>query len=281
MVSFREASLPLRPIYVSISNEKYLSTIGDAFRNYEDKRYSRARRIFDELAISFGNDKSRCGRINCLILQSDSLKMKALQAYRKQGLAGDLENILREALDLVEQALKLEPYWAEYLIYRDKLKKYLHDTFGCMLPKEGDVWEVHCYKIARQSGLPGLSVGGLVDLECSICGKDPIDCEHIVGRVYDGRMALHVVKNLKANHVALVDTPRQRETYVMPRPLTEYDIRRLFSQKEANLIISGEKQLRCKDLLKVLIEKNVRLSPILDENKGTIKIKGTVLTADD
>jgi len=190
--------------------------------------------------------------------------MKALRVYREQGLTSELENILREAVNLIEQALKLEPYWAEYLIYGDKLKKYLHDTFGCVLPKEGDVWKAHCYRIARQSRLPGLSIGGLVDLECSICGRDPIDCEHIAGRVYDGRMALHVVRNLKLNHVALVDIPRQKETYVMPRPLTEDDIRRLFPQKEANLIISGEKQLRCKDLLKVLIEKNVRLSPILD-----------------
>lgn len=281
MVSFREASRPLRPIYASISNKKHFSTIGEAYRNYEDRRYSRAERIFDELAVCFGKDKSRYGRINCLILQSNSLKMKALQAYRKQGLARGLENILQEALDLVEQALKLEPYWAEYLIYKDKLEKYLHDTFGCILPKKGNVWEVHCYKIARQSGLPGLSFGGLVDLECSICGKDPIDCEHIAGRVYDGRMALYVVRNLEPNHVALVDNPRQKETYVMPRPLTEHDIERLFSQKEARSIISGEKQLRCKDLLKVLIKKNVRLSPVLDENKGAIEIGGIALTAND
>lgn len=43
--------------------------------------------------------------------------------------------------------------------------------------------------------------------ECSICGQDPEDCEHISGRIYNGERCHRIVTRADVDHIAVVSRP--------------------------------------------------------------------------
>jgi hypothetical protein len=46
--------------------------------------------------------------------------------------------------------------------------------------------------------------------ECSICGKEYEDCEHLVGRPYMGRFCYIIARNAMLDHVSIVDRPADK-----------------------------------------------------------------------
>lgn len=53
-------------------------------------------------------------------------------------------------------------------------------------------------------------------LECSICGKDMQQCNHIAGRAYNGELCSTVVKDIEMTGVSLVANPRDPRCRVVP-----------------------------------------------------------------
>ena len=56
-----------------------------------------------------------------------------------------------------------------------------------------------------------LSTGMIVRSEiCSICEKDYADCEHLVGMPYWGRFCFRRLKDIRPDHVAIVEEPANK-----------------------------------------------------------------------
>ncbi len=50
--------------------------------------------------------------------------------------------------------------------------------------------------------------------ECSICGAEYGDCDHLVGKPYMGRFCYIIAKDLSMNHVAIVEHPADKRCRV-------------------------------------------------------------------
>jgi hypothetical protein len=161
-----------------------------------------------------------------------------------------------EAVKFLDKALEQDHYWADYLLLKERITKFLHTEFGCKILRRSGTWEIHCIDVSNALHIPGISRSEKFDLECSICGKDPLFCTHIPGQIYDGRLALGVVKNLEFVHLALTDLPEERNVGIYPRPLADADIKEFFPEGKAREILS-KGEMRCKDLVRVVRQKDL------------------------
>lgn len=50
--------------------------------------------------------------------------------------------------------------------------------------------------------------------ECSICGKEYGDCDHLVGRPYMGKFCYIIARDMSLDHVAIVDHPADKRCRV-------------------------------------------------------------------
>ena len=50
--------------------------------------------------------------------------------------------------------------------------------------------------------------------ECSICGEDYDECEHLAGKPYMGEFCCVIVKDVTADHISIVDTPADKRCRV-------------------------------------------------------------------
>lgn len=140
--------------------------------------------------------------------------------------ADDVSNelyVLRSIPNILEYYLK---YWES--ITESKLKgswDHLQDCLSCLRllkrfsPKESativEFFEAQLIELEKLYPYKMFaSVGILVDsFECSICGNDidSLECEHIRGELYRGRMATAIAKGIRQlNHVALVSNPADK-----------------------------------------------------------------------
>lgn len=212
---------------------------------HKSGRFSKAGDLFLKLSKLFANERAQ-SKASSYVMSSNYFKMCARRAGED---SVETKGLLEKALGYIKQALELESYWAEYLENGAKIEIYIHQTFGCEASYNGKSWSTHCYKVSRALGLPGISPGMTERLECSICGKDPMLCEHVAGQVYDGHLALNVARDIEFDHVSIVDEPMQKETYVLPEPLTAEKLEQILPSKLADEVIAGRKPLTCKDLL--------------------------------
>ena len=61
-----------------------------------------------------------------------------------------------------------------------------------------------------------VSVGAIVDQrECSICGKDYDECEHVAGKPYMGEFCCVIFKDSHLDHVSIVETPADKRCRVI------------------------------------------------------------------
>ena len=247
MVSFKEAT---KPVSLVDPDKSQLEVFERCISFYNNKKFNKASDLFLKLSESY-DGKNTQSRANQNAMNSNSYKMLALRVKEQPVEA---QGLLIDTLQSLNKSLEAEPYFAEYLTSKEKIMTYLHQTYGCEATFDGELWEITCYKLSKALGLFGVSPGFTEQLECSICGKDPIICEHIPGEIYNGRLAIHVAKNIVCDHVAIVDTPMQKETYISPRPLSAQKLREILPRKPAEDIISGKKVLTCKVLLHAIQE---------------------------
>lgn len=94
--------------------------------------------------------------------------------------------------EILKRALReyLTAYWIlqdqRTEIFRTMLKigKKICDEFGCPIEFNGSNYIMSCPVRLSQINI-GLSIGGTQDYNCSICGRDPIYCDHIAIQKYD------------------------------------------------------------------------------------------------
>lgn len=85
---------------------------------------------------------------------------------------------------------------------------------GCQLAYRDGEYRQEC-PVALAHNRMGLSPGIKIKaMECSICGDDPDDCEHIRGREYDGHRCVHIITELDVMEVSLVGRPAQPDARV-------------------------------------------------------------------
>lgn len=251
MVSLKEAIKPVKPISMDKDQGR---VFGQSMKLYGKKKHRKAAESFENLSRLY-DSKKRESEASLHAMLSNSLMMYALR-FREE--SSQIKKFLIGAKSELDLALEKEPYWAEYLESRDKINIFVHQTFGCESTFDGKVWTTSCYKISLALGLPGISPGMTVRLECSICGKDPVLCDHIPRRIYDGRLCLNVAKDIRINHTAIVEEPMQLTTYVQPRPLTEKMLRRFLPSRIASDVIAGRRPLTCKDLIEAIRRHGLR-----------------------
>ena len=124
---------------------------------------------------------------------------------------GEAEAKARTALATLRSAMD----WLEGTDQFDAAHQALDDagswvcrTFKCRLEQRGESYFQSC-PVALAHNRIGFSAVCTEDrVECSICGQDPEDCDHISGQEHDGKRCQQVVRQGEIIGVGLVGLPR-------------------------------------------------------------------------
>lgn len=85
---------------------------------------------------------------------------------------------------------------------------------GCHLDYDNGTYYQRC-PVALAHNRVGMSVGIKIRaMQCSICHRDPEDCTHIRGRVYDGNTCGHVITQADLLEVSFVGKPAQPDARI-------------------------------------------------------------------
>ena len=78
----------------------------------------------------------------------------------------------------------------------------------------------------------GMSPGYVVHkAECSICHKNPWDCEHITGRDYDGEPCYRIITEAEFFEISFVDRPSQPDARIQKMSVDTADIREMLGDR--------------------------------------------------
>lgn len=89
----------------------------------------------------------------------------------------------------------------------DREGKFTRQTFGCALELAEKGYWVTC-PVALAHNRVGMSIGAIVrEARCSICQRDPHDCEHITGDEYEGRLCVREIVRADVLEVSFVTRP--------------------------------------------------------------------------
>jgi hypothetical protein len=96
---------------------------------------------------------------------------------------------------------------------------------GCVLPYRDDGYFMEC-PVALAHNRVGMSIGFVARaIECSICGRDPDECPHITGRMYDGKRCIRRITDLDLLEVSFVARPEQPDARIMGMSVDMSDLR--------------------------------------------------------
>lgn len=111
----------------------------------------------------------------------------------------------RSALDWLEGTDRFEE--AHDLLH--EIGRFVRSTWGCtlVLDKQG-YWRECPADLAhiRMGMSPGIVI---LASECSICGREPRECDHIKGRVYEGERCVRRITEMEIVEVSFVARPAQ------------------------------------------------------------------------
>ena len=144
------------------------------------------------------------------------------------------EQHARKALELYRSVMN----WLEDTKYfeavheqMDKAGAYIRRTFDCYLAYENGEYSQRC-PLALAHNRIGMSPTMLIDkVECSICGQDPDDCEHIGGRMYNGERCLHKLSGITFVGVSLVSRPAQPDARFSEVPVSFRELKEQFGPR--------------------------------------------------
>jgi hypothetical protein len=101
---------------------------------------------------------------------------------------------------------------------------WVRETFGCQLTFENGTYYQEC-PVALAHNRSGLSVGMIINqAQCSICGRDPEDCEHITGRLYGDDRCIRIIKDAEVREVSLVARPAQPDARISKVSIDREDL---------------------------------------------------------
>ncbi|MGD0690657.1 MAG: hypothetical protein ABSA50_12945 [Candidatus Bathyarchaeia archaeon] len=247
---------PVRPRTITVLSPEQREILEKGLSNEENGHLGKAASLFQSLYEQMQSANSEVSQDSACMKANADLVLARLEITRNRDEA---EKLFRSTISALEVALKIDPYWADYFNLRGKIVAYLHTDFGCKIVRNRGVWEIKCIDVSNALRIPGISRSETFDLECSICKKDPMFCPHVSGEVYDGRLALGIVRHLEIKELSIITpphVPEERTIGIWPRPLTDGDIRKLYSEKTARQIIDSG-VIRCKDLVRIIRKNNL------------------------
>lgn len=143
--------------------------------------------------------------------EEDNKKLRAAQAT------------LRSAMNWLEDTEHFEVAHAAL----DKAGKLARTVLpqGCALPYRDGGYFMEC-PVALAHNRVGMSVGFVARaVECSICGRDPDECPHITGRIYDGQRCVRTITEADLLEVSFVGRPEQPDARIMSMSVNMSDLR--------------------------------------------------------
>jgi hypothetical protein len=107
-----------------------------------------------------------------------------------------------------------------------RIGAHVRATYECRVSREENGWQRRCGVLALHQRV-GLSIAGASTGTCSLCGARDFECDHVPGRVYDGRVYVRAVADFDLREISLVQFPNDLRCYgVQPTiPFAEMDER--------------------------------------------------------
>ena len=183
-------------------------------------------------------------------LQEGSLTVQeAIELLDAVHLPGEPERRARKGLGILRSAVD----WLEDSDQFDHAHKVLDDagrrvrtTFGCNLNFEPGKGYSQTCPVALAHNRVGCSTGFIIEeSECSICGEDPEDCDHISGQFYGDEVCGRLITEADLMEVSLVSRPRQPDARIQSVSITREDLEReLGSEFRYGMPVSCDKCLR-------------------------------------
>jgi hypothetical protein len=146
------------------------------------------------------------------------------------GLTEENHKKLREALATLRSAMNWLEDTEQFDAAHDALDKagnLARRAFprGCLFPYRDGTYFVEC-PVALAHNRVGMSPGFVArTVECSICGRDPDECPHISGRIYDGQRCVRNVTDLDLLEISLVARPKQPDARIESMSIDVKDLR--------------------------------------------------------
>lgn len=164
-------------------------------------------------------------------------------------LPGEPERRARRGLGILRSAVN----WLEDSDHFDHAHKVLDEagrqvrtTFGCNLAFEPDEGYIQTCPVALAHNRVGCSSGFIIEeSECSICRKDPEDCDHIAGQLYGEEACGREITKADLMEVSLVSRPKQPDARLDSVPVTLEELEReLGSEFRYGMPVSCDRCLR-------------------------------------
>lgn len=183
----------------------------------------------------------------------------------------EAEKLCRESFGLLREAFLLTK---DFRITK-QLHRYgrvVHDTFRCIIPFEDGEYEQSCpvsLSHLRHGVSPGISGTEI----CSICGANMLDCDHVKGWLYSNvparkaqgacnicrqescehepgkrygpTMAFAFMEDLQADHIAIVENPKDPLAAITSQTIDKEDILASLPAREKPIFQHGETPLFC------------------------------------
>lgn len=183
----------------------------------------------------------------------------------------EAETQCRKALELLRDAFLLtKDFRITRLLHR--YGRIVHNTFRCPIPFEEGGYLQSC-PVFLSHIRHGFSPGIIGTEVCSVCGGNMLECDHVKGWVYgnvpartirgvcnicrkkkcthkEGQRYNHVaafafLENVHADHIALVENPKDPWAAIMARELDKDEILKQLSEKEQQSFVHGKSPLFC------------------------------------
>jgi hypothetical protein len=182
------------------------------------------------------------------------------------------EMLMRQSLSVTREAFHLSDGSNAIGGLLHQRGSTIHSLFKCPLTFENGSYFEDCPVVLSHIPL-GFSVGGSGVAICSICGKDPWECEHVTGYVYDGVptqkilgscnicgkescdhevgkaydkvKAVRIITDLHIEEISLVKNPMNPLARIQRRSISSKDIYLALPPSEKASFIPGETVINC------------------------------------
>ena len=181
--------------------------------------------------------------------EGSRMVQKAVELLDAVHLPGEPERRARKGLRILRSAVN----WLEDSDYFEHAHKVLDDagrlvrtTFGCNLDFEPGKGYSQTCPVALAHNRVGCSTGFIIEeSECSICGEDPEDCDHISGQLYGDEVCGRVTTKADPFEISLVSRPNQPDARIESMSITHDKLEReLGSEFRYGMPVSCDKCLR-------------------------------------
>jgi hypothetical protein len=194
------------------------------------------------------------------------------QSQLREGKKQEAQTTMRASLQRLRDAFHITSEDKAISRLLHQRGRTVHDLFGCSIRMAGQTYYVECPVMLSHTKL-GFSVGGFANAICSICGKDPWDCEHIrgfkynhiraqkiggvcniclkencnhqIGEIYDNVQAVHIITKLELDHVSLVENPANPLARIHMYTLSPEEVRETLPDSEKALFVPGKTVIHC------------------------------------